>query len=50
MPTETIVGKIRESIMQFCDCSNFEDDVTCIVIRIGGNSTDNPEKQTAAQL
>jgi len=48
LPTETIVGKIRESIMQFCNCTNFEDDVTCIVIRIGGNSVGNTETQTTS--
>jgi serine phosphatase RsbU (regulator of sigma subunit) len=34
LPTEAIIAKIRQSLSEFCKCSNFEDDVTCIVIRI----------------
>ncbi|NTW52136.1 MAG: SpoIIE family protein phosphatase [Chlorobiaceae bacterium] len=33
LPTEEIIGKIHQSLSEFCKCSNFEDDVTCIVIR-----------------
>lgn len=36
LPTETIIGKIREELAMFCDCRNFDDDVTCIVIRVVG--------------
>lgn len=47
LPTETIINNIREELMQFCNCEFFEDDVTCIVIRILGEHTkDDPEKLT----
>ncbi|NTU52444.1 MAG: SpoIIE family protein phosphatase [Chlorobiaceae bacterium] len=36
LPTETIIEKIREELFRFCTCRSFEDDVTCIVIRILG--------------
>jgi len=44
LPTEAIVEQIEASLMRFCGCSNFSDDVTCIVIRIGGDSVANPER------
>jgi serine phosphatase RsbU (regulator of sigma subunit) len=34
LPTEEIMARIRQSLSEFCNCSNFDDDVTCIVIRI----------------
>lgn len=43
LPTEAIVEQIEVALMKFCGCTNFADDVTCIVIRIGGAAarTDN---------
>jgi len=38
LPTEAIVEKIEAALMEFCGCTNFEDDVTCIVIRISGST------------
>ena len=38
LPTTAIVEKIEESLIQFCGCTNFADDVTCIVIRVGGEA------------
>jgi PAS domain S-box-containing protein len=37
LPTAEIVKKIETALRQFCDCANFADDVTCIVIRIGSD-------------
>ena len=34
LPTEGIIGKIRQTLSEFCKSSEFEDDVTCIVVRI----------------
>ncbi|AOS84170.1 histidine kinase [Chlorobaculum limnaeum] len=42
LPTEAIVEKIEAALMCFCGCTNFADDVTCIVIRISG-STEIPD-------
>lgn len=43
LPTEAMVEKIEVALMEFCDCTNFADDVTCIVVRIRGAAarTDN---------
>jgi PAS domain S-box-containing protein len=38
LPTTEIVEKIEESLMKFCGCTNFADDVTCIVIRVVGDA------------
>jgi PAS domain S-box-containing protein len=36
LPTENIIRQIRKELMRFCQCESFDDDVTCIVIRILG--------------
>jgi sigma-B regulation protein RsbU (phosphoserine phosphatase) len=37
LPTDTIIEKIRQNLSEFCSCEKFEDDVSCIVIRILGD-------------
>lgn len=39
LPTEQIIETIRQALWEFCRCDNFDDDVTCIVIRFLGKST-----------
>lgn len=34
LPTEEIIGAIQRTLVEFCNSSAFEDDVTCIVIRL----------------
>jgi PAS domain S-box-containing protein len=46
LPTEAIIDKIRQSLSEFCKCSNFEDDVTCIVIRILSDNNEYVELKT----
>ena len=43
LPTAKITSKIEETLMQYCSCTNFADDVTCIVIRIGSDVATQPE-------
>ena len=43
LPTTEIVATIEKTLTEFCACANFPDDVTCIVLRIGGENTTTPE-------
>jgi phosphoserine phosphatase RsbU/P len=44
LPTSAIVEKIEEELMRFCQCADFPDDVTCIVIRISGSGVAEPAR------
>lgn len=44
LPTAAMVEKIEEALTGFCQCADFLDDVTCIVIRICGNGAAEPER------
>jgi phosphoserine phosphatase RsbU/P len=45
LPTTEIVAKIEQRLVEFCSCPNFPDDVTCIVIRVGGNNAGHLEQR-----